>query len=55
MLVDLLSWRGGAEKRDKLPKISLRASNLLQTDIGGDDLKATGEGDKDSCKVETDL
>ena len=55
VLVELLSWRRGAEKRDKLPKISLCAFNLLQTDKGGDDLTATGDGDKDTCKVETDL
>ena len=54
MLVELLSWRVGAEKFDKLPKISLCAFNLLQTDIGGDDLTETGDGDKDTCKVETD-
>ena len=55
VLVELLPWRGGAEKRYKLPKISLHAFNLLQTDIGGVDLTATGDGDKDTCKVETDL
>ena len=38
MLVELLPWRGGTEKQDKLPKISLHAFNLLQMDIGGDDL-----------------
>ena len=53
MLVELLPWRGDTEKRDKLPKISLHAFNLLQTDIGGDDLTATGDGEKDTCKVET--
>ena len=46
---------GGAEKHDNLPKTSLHAFNLLQTDIGGDDLIATGDGDKDTCKVETGL
>ena len=55
VLVELLPWRGGALKRYKYPKISLSAFNLLQTDIGGDDLTATGDGDKDTCKVETDL
>ena len=54
MLVELLPKRGGAEKRDKLPKISSHAFNLLQTDIGGDDVTATRDGDKDTCKVETD-
>ena len=38
VLVELLPKRGGAEKRDKLPKISSHAFNLLQTDKGGDDL-----------------
>ena len=55
MLFELLPWRGGAKKRDKLPKISSCAFKLLQTDKGGDDLTATGDGDKDTCKVETDL
>ena len=55
MLVKLLPKRGGAEKRDKLPKISSHAFNLLQTDIGGVDLTATGDGDKDTCMVEKDL
>ena len=57
MLVKLLPWRGGggAEKHDKLPKISSCAFNLFQTDIGGGDLTVTGDGDKDTCKVETDL
>ena len=55
VLVELLPWRGGAEKCDKLPIISSSAFNLLQTDIGGDYLTATRGGDKDTCKVETDL
>ena len=55
VLVELLPWRGGAEKRDKLPKISSHAFNLFQTDIEGDDLTAKGVGDKDTCKVETDM
>ena len=55
MLVELLPWNGGAEKRDMLPKLDLHAFNLLQTDTGGDDLTATGDGDKDTCKVETGL
>ena len=29
--------------------------DLLQTDTGGDDFTATGDGDKDTCKVETGL
>ena len=57
MLVELLPWRGrgGTEKRDMLPKLSLHAFNLLQTDTGGDDLTTTEDGDKDTCKVETGL
>ena len=48
-LVKLLIWRGGggAKNCDKLPKISSHAFNLLQADIGGDDLTVTGDGDKD--------
>ena len=46
VLVELLTWRGGAEKHDKLPKIGSRAFNLFQTEIGGDELTATGDGDK---------
>ena len=48
VLVELLPWRGGTEKHDMLPKISSRAFNLLQTDIGGDDSTAAGDGDKDT-------
>ena len=55
VLLELLLWRVGPENRDMLPKISSRASNLLQTDKGGEDLTATGDGDKDTCKMETDL
>ena len=54
VLLELLPWRVGAEKRDMLPKISWHDFDLLQTDIGGDDL-ITGDRDKNPCKVEADL
>ena len=38
-----------------LPKLGSNAFNLLKTDTGGDDLTATGDGDKDTFKVETEL
>ena len=55
MLVGLLPWSGSTEKRDMLLILGLHAFNLLQADTGGDDLTATGDGDKDTCKVETGL
>ena len=55
VLVELLPWSGGAEKCDMLSKLGLHAFNLLQTDTGVYDLTATGDGDKDTCKVETGL
>ena len=33
-----------------LPKLGSHAFNLLQTDTGGDDLTATGDGDKDTFR-----
>ena len=55
MLVDLLPWSLVTEKHDMLPKLGSHASNLLQTDTGGDDLTATEDGDKDTCNVGTGL
>ena len=53
VLVEFLPWRGGAEKPDMLRKLGSHAFDLLQSDTGGDDFTATGDGDKDTCKVET--
>ena len=55
VLVEFLPWRGGAEKPDLLRNLAHMLSTLLQTDTGGDDFTVTGDGDKDTCKVETGL
>ena len=52
VLVEFLPWREGNEKHDKLCSDALE---LLQTDTGGDDFTGTGDGDKDTFKVETGL
>ena len=36
-------------------KLGSHVCDLLITDTGGDDFTVTGDGDKDTCKVETGL
>ena len=54
VLVEFLPWRG-ALRNVMCKKLGSHVFDLLQTDTGGDNFTATGDGDKDTCKVETGL
>ena len=49
MLDELLPWSGGTEKT------WLACFQFATNRYRGDDLTVTGDGDKDTCKVETGL